>query len=235
MKSIVTRCASTAVLAGLSGVAQADIALSSQSASVSVQGFVVTPTFPAGGYNHGPSNSLLLAPINLSDADSAFSGGSTVASDMGSVIDGTAYGTTGLLVTGAAAGHASSFSNGASNTTPGAFQNYQLAFTLDTPTAVYLRVTILQSSPVTSGSIGLLSNPNSIGWGAGPGTYEFNDVLAPGAYTLNMNTGIFYSTGGTTESYGSDANFRFELGVVPTPGSAGVIGVCALSALRRRR
>lgn len=224
-----------APVAFASNFALADIALSSQSASVSVQGFVNTPGFPFGAYNHGPTNNLLLAPVNLFDADSAASGGAFVLSDMGTAIDGYAFGTTGLLITGAAAGHARSFSETATNTTVGAFQNYQLAFTLDQPTPVYLRATILQSNGITSGSIGLLSNPVSIGWGAGAGTYEFNDVLAPGAYTFNMNTNMFYSTGGTTESYYSDANFRFELGVIPAPGAASLLGVAAVAALRRRR
>ena len=223
------------VAAGLTAAAHADIALVSQTASVSVQGFVATPGFPAAGYNHGPSNSLLLAPVNLSDADSAFSGDSTASSNMSTLINGYAFGTTGLLIAGVAAGSASSFNAGAVNTTVGAFQNYQLAFTIDAPTAVFLRVEIHESSPVTSGSIGLLSNPISIGWGAGSGTYEFNDVLAPGAYTFNMNTNIFYSTGGTTGAFSSDGSFRFELGAVPTPGAAALLGLGGLAALRRRR
>lgn len=223
------------IAAGLPAGALADIALSSQSASVSVQGFVNTPGYPAAGYNHGPSNNLLLAPVNLTDADSTFSGGSTVASDMSTVINGFTFGTTGLLITGAAAGHAGSIANGSTNTTVGAFQNYQLAFTIDAPTTVYLRATILQSSAVTTGSIGLLSNPVGIGWGAGAGTYEFNDILAPGSYTFNMNTNMFYSTGGTTDSFYSDANFRFELGIVPTPGAAALLGIGGLAAVRRRR
>lgn len=221
--------------AGVASSASADILLSSQAANVSVQGFVQTPGFPLGAYNHGPSNNLLLAPVNLSDADSAFSGGSTVASDMGTAINGFAFGNTGLLVTGAAAGHASSFNDGAVNTTVGAFQAYQLAFSIDVPTAAYLRVTILSNNVITSGSIGLLFNPNGIGWGAGPGTYEFNSVLAPGSYTFNMNTNMFYSTGGTTASYYSDANFHFELGVVPAPAASSLLSLAGLVAMRRRR
>lgn len=228
-------CLCVAVIAGAAAAAHADIALSSQAANVSVQGFVATPGSPAAGYNHGPSNGTLLAPVNMSDGDSAVSGGSTVASDMATVIDGFTFGTTGLLITGAAAGHASSFNDGAANTTVGAFQAYQLAFSIDVPTAMYLRATILSSNAITTGSIGLLSNPNSIGWGAGPGTYEFNDVLAPGSYTFNMNLNMFYSTGGTTASYYSDGNFRFELGTVPTPGAAALLGLGGIAALRRRR
>lgn len=221
--------------AGVVTSASADIVLSSQAASVNVQGFVQSPNSSLGGYNHGPSDNTLLAPVNMFDGDSATSGAASIASDMTSTITGTAFGTTGLLITGSSLGHASSVGTGAVNTTVGAFQNYQLAFSIDAPTAIYLSVTIGSSSPVTSGSIGLLSNPNSIGWGAGPGTYEFNDVLSAGSYTFNMNTNLFYSTGGTTDSFASDATFRFELGSVPTPGAVSLIGLSGLAALRRRR
>lgn len=225
----------TLVAAGLSASAHADIALTGQSASVSVQGFVQSPNSPLGSYNHGPSDNTLLAPVNQSDSDAASSGAASVASDMNSTINGTAFGTTGLLITGSSLGHASSVGTGAVNTTVGAFQTYQLAFSLDAPTAISLQVTIGSSSPVTSGSIGILSNPNSIGWGAGPGVYTFNDVLAPGVYTFNMNTNLFYSTGGTTGTFASDASFRFELGTVPSPGTAALLGLGGLAALRRRR
>lgn len=226
-----------AVLCAVGSVAtsEAAITLSSQTDSTSVQGFVQTPNFAFGSYNHGPSNNTLLGPVNYLVNDQASSGPSFVASDMSDIITGTAFGNTGLLVTGAMLGHATSHSEGAVNTTVGAFQNYQLNFSVDVPTAVFLRVTILESTPITSGSIGLLSNPNSIGWGAGPGQYIFNDVISPGVYTLNVNSNMFYSTGGTTESHVASMNFHFELGAVPTPGTLAMIGASGLATLRRRR
>lgn len=215
--------------------ARADITLNSQSDNASIQGFVASTNFPFDAYNFGPSNNVLLGPVNYSISDSAVSGDSSVASDMTNVITGTAFGTTGLLVTGSSLGHVESTAVAANNTTVGSFQAYQLNFTLDAPTAVYLRVEILSSSPVTSGSIGLLSNPNSIGWGAGTGAYVFNDILGPGAYTLNANTNLFYSTGGTNDSFVSEMNFRFELGTIPAPGACGLLCVGCLATMRRRR
>ncbi len=221
-------CASAAV-------AHAGITLNSQTDNASVTGFVAATGAPFGAYNQSPANNVLLGAVNYSLTDTAVSGDSFVTSDMTNVIDGTAFGSTGLLVTGSSLGHVRSVSVGANNTSVGSFQAYQLNFTLDVPTPVYLRVEIVGSSPVTAGSIGLLSNPVSIGWGAGPGLYVFNDVLAPGSYTLNANTNLFYSTGGTTDEYSSSMNFRFELGEVPAPGAAALLGIGGLAAFRRRR
>jgi hypothetical protein len=229
--------ASSALVAvlGLAGVAGADIAYIGQTDEARVQGFVFTPGFPLGQYNDFLSGNTLLAPVSYAMSNSASSGLGAVASDMSAAMNSTTFGVDGLRVTGSVSGHASSLSEGATNTTPGSFQDFDLSFTIDAPTQVFLEVRISEATAAAAGSIGLSSNPNSVGWGAGPGLYTFNDVLAPGQYNLNVNTGVFYSTGGTTEAHAAVMSFVFELGVVPAPSAALAMMAGGMCLTRRRR